>query len=58
MAPLQRNQSLTENQTAVQAQKSLKQDDGGGTSRTTLLRGKNAFQICVTYSYNKTSKMQ
>jgi hypothetical protein len=32
----------------VQAQMSLKQDDGGGTPPTTLLRGKHAFQIFVT----------
>jgi len=39
------------------AQTSLKQDDGGRTSRTTLLRGKHTFQIFVTYSYNKTNEM-
>jgi hypothetical protein len=32
---------------AVQAQTSLKQDDGAEALRTTFLRGKHAFQIFV-----------
>jgi hypothetical protein len=58
MAPLQGNHYLNENNMAMQAQKFLKREDGGGTSRNTLLRGKYAFQIFVTYSYYKTNKME